>query len=278
MELRAIRLWAADELRRPFGSSSGHTLPRYYAAWSPEGMYLSVKRTGGVAPAKVPTTRGVVCGFSRKSRGRLLRQCAQVNRQALTNALFVTLTYPEKWPDDWSSWKRHLSLFWKRLIRVFPRLSAVWKLELQERGAPHFHCIVFGQRFIPHELVSRLWYEVAHDGDRFGGVAGTETRRVNSGRQALSYAAKYVAKVAEGWDHRQLGRIWGVLGRRHLPAGRVWWELDQRGYARLVRAIGHLASSRSRGAKFPDYPPQWVICDGRRAGRIVQWADPTLSG
>src|SRR5690606_1419342 len=54
----------------------------------------------------------------------------------------VTLTYPRHWPTDPRSWKKHLDAWRKRMQRAWGRLPAVWKLEPQRRGAPHFHLLV----------------------------------------------------------------------------------------------------------------------------------------
>lgn len=56
---------------------------------------------------------------------------------------FVTLTYPAKFPTV-SRAKRDLKVFQQRLIRRFPGSGGIWKLEPQERGAPHYHLLIWG--------------------------------------------------------------------------------------------------------------------------------------
>lgn len=197
---------------------------------------------------------------------------AKVNRQAASRALFVTLTYPLSVSVTFYSCKRHLDSFAKRLARKFVRCAVIWRLELQKNGQPHFHLIVMGQRFIPHEWVARAWYEVVGTGNKDHLHAGTEVRRVESFNQAFSYAAKYAAKLSEGEADDTEGRVWGVYGRRWLPVRVIQWELDGKGEARLTRAIRNLVASRSKRARESPYPPHWCICEGDRGVRIVAWA------
>jgi hypothetical protein len=145
-------------------------------------------------------------------------------------------------------------------------------MELQKNGTVHFHLIVLNQRFIPHEWVARAWYEVVGTGNRAHLQAGTEVRRVVSFKEAFSYAAKYAAKIPDDETTDTEGRVWGIYGRRHIPIHQLQWELDGSGEARLARAIRNLVSSRSKRTTPLEYPPRWVICEGRRAERIVAWA------
>jgi len=251
--------------------SSAHISPRSWAEVAPEGSYLAV-HVGRKQPCPVPpTTRGVVHGFSRQSRGRLLKTLSKLNRQVVSRALFVTLTYPLSESVSFSLCKRHLDSFAKRLARKFARCAVIWRMELQKNGTPHFHLIVLGQRFIPHEWVRRCWSQIVYGGNGAKYIR-TETRRVVSFKEALSYAAKYAAKLPDNEASDTEGRVWGIFGRRHLPVRVIQWELDGDGEARLSRAIYNLVSSRSGRTKPLEYPPRWVICEGSRGVRLVGWA------
>jgi hypothetical protein len=218
-----------------------------------------------------PTTRGVVHGFSRQSRGRLLRTLAKLDRAVVSRALFVTLTYPASKLVTFASSKLHLRSFAMRLQRKFVRSSVIWRLELQKNGQIHFHLIVTGARFIPHEWVRRSWAEIIYGGDGDEYVR-TETKRVVSFKEALGYAAKYAAKLPDCEAADTEGRVWGIYGRRNLPIRLLQLELDAGGEARLARAIFHMVSSRSGRTKPLEYPPRWVICEGSRGERLVGWA------
>jgi len=114
--------------------------------------------------AKVPRgprsngRRGKITRFSAQSRGRMIELVASINRPACRHKpLMVTLTYPAVFPDEGRAVKRHLDMFLKRLKREFPQSAAIWKLEYQRRGAPHFHILLFGVPFINAMWLSRCW-------------------------------------------------------------------------------------------------------------------------
>jgi len=251
--------------------SSAHISPRSWGEFTPEGSYLGV-HVGRMQPCPVPpTTRGVVHGFSRQSRSRLLKTLSKLNRQVVSRALFVTLTYPLSESVSFASCKRHLDSFAKRLARKFVRCGVIWRMELQKNGTPHFHLIVLNQRFIPHEWVRRCWSQIVFGGNGNEYIR-TETKRVDSFKKALSYAAKYAAKLPDDEAGDTEGRVWGIYGRRHIPIRVIQWELDPGGEARLSRAIFNMVSSRSGRTKPLEYPPRWVICEGSRGERLVGWA------
>lgn len=251
--------------------SSAHIPARSWGEFTPEGSYLAV-HVGRMQPCPVaPTTRGVVHGFSRQSRGRLLKTLAKLNRQAVSRALFVTLTYPLSESVSFSSSKRHLEEFARRLGKAFVRCGVIWRMELQKNGQIHYHLIVVGARFIPHDWVRRCWASVIYRGDKDRYVR-TEVRRVASFKEALGYAAKYAAKLPDDEAIDTEGRVWGIYGRRHIPIRVIQWELDGDGEARLSRAIFNMVSSRSGRTKPLEYPPRWVICEGSRGERLIGWA------
>jgi hypothetical protein len=91
--------------------------------------------------------RDRVRGFSRESRWNLLRRLASINRRAFKDfkgrIIFMTLTYPEKYPEDPELCKNHLKALRKRLQREYGTFAAFWRLGIQTRGAWHFHLLLF---------------------------------------------------------------------------------------------------------------------------------------
>lgn len=184
--------------------------------------------------------RGVISCFSRQSRHRLMRMVGRVRRDCVP--LFVTLTYWQEWGES-RDWKRHLANFWAALQRAYPGSSAVWKLERQGRGAPHFHLLVWTPgRFLPCDWLSRVWARVTGDESWQHLAAGVEVTAVRSFNGAWHYASKYVAKVDEAGElvkaterrfgegtvsdrlrsqWAAVGRWWGILGREFLPWARM---------------------------------------------------------
>ena len=252
--------------------SSCHIPPRYAAEWSERGAYLAVK-AHGVRQAKVQSwRRGTVRSFSFRSRTRLLRLLAQCDRQQTSQSLFVTLTYPRSFPTASSTYKRHLEMFAKRLLRRFPRASAIWKLEFQSRGAPHYHLIILGVNYMAHQWVNRQWSEIISGEKSAGKKARTEVRRVEHYRRTISYAAKYVAKVQGTESAEHPGRYWGIFGRESLPCYLQFERLSERGFHRLARTIRKLIASRSRGRKHGRFAARWAIVHGERAAVLARWA------
>jgi hypothetical protein len=51
------------------------------------------------------------------------------------------------------------------LRREFSGCSAIWKLEPQKRGAPHFHLLVWGIAFLHYQRLARRWFEIVGSND-----------------------------------------------------------------------------------------------------------------
>lgn len=169
--------------------------------------------------------RGKVQGFSPASRRRLLYTFGKIQRAKMP--VMVTLTYPAEFPTDSQVWKNHLRRWWQRLKRRIPGAGAVWKLEPQKRGAPHYHLLVWGLEGVPlgemKAYISKSWFQVVASGDKKHLLAGTRVEPVRDHRGVMSYAGKYLGKVEEedipGWQ--EPGRFWGIKSAECIP----WAEL-----------------------------------------------------
>jgi hypothetical protein len=131
--------------------------------------------------------------------------------------VFITLTYPRAYSQDWQEWKRDLDVFLKRFMRRYPKATVLWKIELQRRGAPHYHLIVWGVPFVPHKWVALAWFEIVGSNDPKHLVAGVQVKGVKGDRAAVYYLCKYIAKAGPGAGAIALGRVWGFRGKRNLP-------------------------------------------------------------
>lgn len=173
--------------------------------------------------------RSAINGFSKQSRRRLLYKIAGIRRDAeLPN--FVTLTYPNEFPTLARA-KRDLKVFLQRLKYKFPNgNSGIWKLEPQDRGAPHYHCLVWGVKELELlDFVAYTWYDIAGNNDRnhlkfhLGLLEGSKpcVSKVRSWRGVWAYASKYLGKTFEvaGWNEQWTGRYWGTWGK--LPEGEL---------------------------------------------------------
>jgi hypothetical protein len=162
--------------------------------------------------------RGEIREFSSSSRRRLMALMAQIDRtQCRRRPLFITLTYPAKYPQTATVYKSHLRRFLARFERRYPHVPIIWRLEFQARGAPHYHLMVFTPWFIPWRWVAGAWYEATDRSDVYTLLAGTETRAVRTWRGVMFYAAKYMSKTTCLPDGQRPGRLWGVHCRKDLP-------------------------------------------------------------
>jgi hypothetical protein len=214
--------------------------------------------------------RGMIKEFTPDSRRRLMRTLARLRRGVLP--LFLTLTYPREFPVDLGVSKGHLKRFFERLQYYFEDCGAIWKLEFQKRGAPHYHILLWGVgydvRFL--EWVSRAWYEVVGSGDERHLRAGTRVEWIRSVRGTFSYASKYLGKdqvVPEESKEVGVGRFWGIWGREWLP----WAEY---GYRELTvfQAMGLLDMfTRVAGLNDGNYPALNVYIDVDEWIKNIDW-------
>lgn len=217
--------------------------------------------------------RGRVASFSPSSQRRL-RVLVNTLPNTLPLPLFVTLTYPEHWPDEPAAWKRQLDRLLTVLTRKYAKPTIIWKLEPQERGAPHFHLAVYTTRFMRAGWLAATWYAIVGSGDTKHLHAGTQVKRARSRRGSLSYIGKYIGKKIypkAGWE--AVGRYWGV---RNRPAGmlkKVW--IPQRSAYRIRRVLWQYRASHNRRYKRTPYRGDAQGCsgfmDGPSAARLVAY-------
>jgi hypothetical protein len=121
--------------------------------------------TTGAAPARELTDvrRSAILEFSVRSRRRMMDLTASINRARAGLPKFMTLTYPGSWSPDPQRWKDDLDALGKRIVRRWPGASAIWRLEFQKRGAPHFHCLLFGVKYMDRAWLARAWAMIVTD-------------------------------------------------------------------------------------------------------------------
>jgi hypothetical protein len=207
------------------------------------------RRGGGV--------RERIKGFSRASRTNLLRRLASINRSAFRafrgRIVFVTLTYPREYPQDPELCKQHLKALRKRLQRAYGSFAAFWRMGIQQRGAWHFHLLLFvGPSFGPiHELrrfISSSWYEVTGKVSEGHLRAGTRVEAMKKWREATSYVERYMAKVEEFPEGLETGRIWGVWNKELLPVRWETAEVSLRDAFKIRRIYRKLAKRKGSGS------------------------------
>jgi hypothetical protein len=201
--------------------------------------------------------RDRVRGFSRTSRKNLLRRLASINRSAFKDfrgrMIFVTLTYPHKYPQDPVLCKDHLKALRKRLQREFGDFAGFWRLGIQMRGAWHFHLLLFvgpsiGSVGELRRFISASWYEVTGKVSEGHLRAGTRVVAVKRWREVTSYVERYMAKPEEFPEGLQTGRIWGIWNKELLP---IRWEttkVSHRDAFRIRRIYRKLARKKGSGS------------------------------
>src|SRR5829696_417657 len=201
--------------------------------------------------------RDRVKGFSRTSRTNLLRRLASINRTAFKGVrgrmIFVTLTYPRKYPEDPQLCKRHLKALRKRLQREYGPFAAFWRLGIQKRGAWHFHLLLFvGPSIGPvgelRRFISSSWHEVTGKVSEGHLHAGTRVVAVKRWKEATSYVERYLAKVEEFPEGLQTDRIWGVWNENLLPVRWETVEVSLKDAFRIRRIYRKLAKRKGSGS------------------------------
>lgn len=166
--------------------------------------------------------------FSGKSRKRML-DTFNSWRMPQEGKFFLHLTYPAEYPLDWRIWKSDLKRFKQMLLRRWPQAQGIWKLELQRRGAPHYHIVLSLGKWVSikrfRQWVDAAWARIAHEHDQYGGKYACRTEMIFSTRHAMNYAAKYCTKpnLAPVDDDgviltlpdlgETIGRHWGRIGK-----------------------------------------------------------------
>jgi hypothetical protein len=210
----------------------------------------SHRRRGGGIRAKV-------MGFSRASRRNLLLRLACINRTAFKTfsgrMIFVTLTYPHEYPEDPEVCKNHLKALRRRLQRKFRPFAAFWRLGIQQRGAWHFHLLLFvGPSFGPldklRRFISSSWYGVTGKVSEGHLRAGTRVETIRKWKEATSYVERYMAKPEEFPEGLQTGRIWGIWNEELLPVRWQTVEVSLRDAYRIRRIYRKLARKKGSGS------------------------------
>src|SRR5215213_4312073 len=274
----------SDMLCTPPTDPTGFIYPTYRAAQTqtkrvqrplkcshPRSAYVSSAVGGSVSTLSFEDTkasnrlspsrrhgRGIrdkVRGFSRESRTNLLRRLASINRRVFKSfkgrMIFVTLTYPGEYPQEPVVCKRHLKALRKRLQREYKSFAAFWRMGIQQRGAWHFHLLLFvGRSFGTigelRRFISSSWYEVTGRISEGHLRAGTSVETIRKWKEATSYLERYMAKPEEFPAGLQTGRIWGVWNKELLPVRWESAEVSLRDAFRIRRLYRKLARRKGR--------------------------------
>lgn len=149
-----------------------------------------------------------VCGLRWKKRAMAI--VAAGLRGRVPGALLVTLTAPGTAGglidvSTIGAWNLGGPKRWNHFItilrRAFPaaRIEFYRVAELQGRGAIHYHNIIVGVNFIPHDLLRDLAVRAG-----FGPVC--DVRPVHNSAGGVAYVSKYLLKDVDSWPAGR--RVW----------------------------------------------------------------------
>lgn len=235
--------------------------------WLGAGL-VKVTRNYDYIPSSVEHKRGVISGFSKGSRKRLMRKLAKINNSVLP--LFVTLTFPDEFFEHRLNTvyiKQVLRRFELRFRRAYPNGSYIWREEYQDRKSgryvgemfPHFHLLVYGVDHVElRKFVTVAWWEACGKLSQAHLMAGTQVSRVENKRHLMGYVSKYIAKVED--KSILTGRVWGICNVENIPFVKgILIQLSEKEAVQLVRYFRRYARIRGRDYKSltvftnPDY-------------------------
>ncbi len=153
-------------------------------------------------PAKPPERKANdIRTFSSNSRRRFIKQMAKINLQMYGKPLFVTLTYHNVYPDNSKDLQKQLNYFLTLLRTAKLRYHYVWRLEFQERGAPHFHLILFPLKesnpdklYIYKNNILKMWRTSLYDWDESMQLFSVDVKMLKGKKHIFQYISKYAAK------------------------------------------------------------------------------------
>lgn len=99
--------------------------------------------------------RSAVTTFSRASASRLRRLLAQTRGPEGWECFGVTFTVPGPAIPD-PEWRRLWNAYRRKLLRL-GGVALIWRIELQERGQPHLHCVCWAQDIAKSAFIRIHW-------------------------------------------------------------------------------------------------------------------------
>ncbi|MCK5561933.1 MAG: hypothetical protein KAJ51_15145 [Thermoplasmata archaeon] len=168
------------------------------------------------------TTRSKIKTFSKRSRFRLFEAMAKIKTNLTNQPFFVSLTYHYGHQSKENSDKTCLHNFLVSLRDFDKNVQYIWRIDLQKRGAPHYHLIIFPSPF--KKLLSReyykikvcsMWHRIADPKSKKHKDFGADIQNITNYRHACIYINKYLAKVPDNQNIIEKGKHWGCS--RKLP-------------------------------------------------------------
>ena len=267
-----------------FGADAWAVLQR--AASTLDKIYSPVLRRAGVAASQLTDADFQLLGDALQSVAGVALRWADGAASPAAAARAVTLASAALCALDalqsaqlkaWATVRK----WYKRVQRLWPQVSIAWRLQPQQRGAPHYHGLAYGLRgdgdtdgakfqqwaaaawtdCVASALPTGLdnWQRDAHL------LHGCQVTPVDGQTGVKKYLADYVSKSDASGAAAIAGRQWGVLGRKWLPvSATVTVNVPVDASFRLVRGVRRMASRllHYSGGRVRKYKPRWRTRQG----------------
>lgn len=220
---------------------------------------------------------GDITTFSRASRSRLRETLAMAHLKRGGRLFGVTFTIPSptmsdilspaKVRDIWSDFSQNI------FPRTFPLSSLIWRIELQERGQAHWHCVFYcsdddallrnADLSIAFDLVCSelcsVWRKLIYKRvDTYNWTLQTHLGFSDKGVDVkpltssaiVGYVCDHGSKQKQaqlGW----VGRQWGVIGRKNLSfEGSAIVSVPSEHHKKAARQFRRLQEHLRRDGKY----------------------------
>ena len=154
--------------------------------------------------------------FSRHSRLRLMRLCSSVRLNSYYNLYHATLTWHNDFPADGIKAKRLFHRFINSLKAFSMDFDYVYRIELQQRGAPHFHLLMFFKKPLINKnpvsiqtILFRAWAPIIKDFGLSASLHSVKVTACEDSKKFFVYVSKYAAKEDSAVDRKLRCRRWG---------------------------------------------------------------------
>lgn len=250
--------------------------------------------------SKGQADRQEITDFSKRSRRNMRRTLLKLDRDEARarnyNTLFVTLTYPQEFPENKNRIKKDWDTFSKRLDRKLNSAFWAWKLEAQKRGAPHFHLVLFTKYGDLQDLkgwVSANWADVVRKNSGWSKsnenyqknlVAGTRIDFCGKPDEkgVIGYMTDYSAKKNEYDSGHRWGERWGVRRREKFDDLVDWvaFALNRKEFLRARRTLKRWLKSKGYDRACEHPGEHWWYMKPTVAAKLVSWlrGPPDRSG
>jgi hypothetical protein len=260
--------------------------------WAGAGLIKAIKQgRNKIIPENTTKQkkRGLIHGFSRSSRRRMMQFLAKVCLHGLL-PLFGTTTYPDIFPDEAEKFKRDLHTLIERLKRRFPLIGLLWRLEFKVRKsgvnvgkvAPHFHWLLWNvpQRF-DYKSEPGKWAKISkgRDGTWLETVKFYDGDKIATVVNPVSGQDRFTEWLSRNWYD-----VAGTGDLRHYNAGtnvkvltskREVFFYVSKYMGKTETDAGCECPGRFWGAVNPKNIPmgerKWIYCTGKQATQLMRF-------